>query len=84
LAQLLAMTKKAEEPWKKRPYFRERREKMEKKMVQSESTEKIDIFSHIIPAKYKEALLKKASKPSYYLENTDLRQTCSPGQGRAW
>ena len=34
------------------------------------STEKIDIFCHIIPAKYKEALLKKASRPSYYLDNT--------------
>jgi hypothetical protein len=47
---------------------------MEKEMVQSESRggliEKIDIFCHIIPAKYKEALLKKASRPSYYLENT--------------
>ncbi len=50
---------------------------MEKKLVQSESrtdkrhlTEKIDIFSHIVPAKYKEALLKKASRPSYYLDNT--------------
>ncbi|HVP76302.1 MAG TPA: amidohydrolase family protein [Thermodesulfobacteriota bacterium] len=33
-------------------------------------SEKIDIFCHIVPAKYKEALLKKASRPSYYLENT--------------
>ena len=32
--------------------------------------EKIDIFCHIIPAKYKEALLKKAERPSYYLDNT--------------
>ncbi|MBP1698463.1 MAG: amidohydrolase 2, partial [Deltaproteobacteria bacterium] len=46
-------------------------------MAQSESrvdkkslSEKIDIFSHIVPAKYKEALLKKASRPSYYLDNT--------------
>ena len=50
---------------------------MEKEKVPSESrvdkkglTEKIDIFSHIVPAKYKEALLKKASRPSYYLDNT--------------
>ncbi len=32
--------------------------------------EKIDTFCHIIPAKYKEALLKKAERPSYYLDNT--------------
>jgi len=31
--------------------------------------EKIDIFCHVIPAKYKEALLKKTSRPSYYLDN---------------
>jgi aminocarboxymuconate-semialdehyde decarboxylase len=50
---------------------------MEKKMVQSGSkvekkglNEKIDMFCHIVPAKYKEAILKKASRPSYYLENT--------------
>jgi aminocarboxymuconate-semialdehyde decarboxylase len=50
---------------------------MEKKIAQSESradkkslSEKIDIFSHIVPAKYKEALLKKASRASYYLDNT--------------
>jgi len=49
---------------------------MEKKISESESrvdekrlSEKIDIFSHIVPAKYKEALLKKASGPSYYLDN---------------
>jgi aminocarboxymuconate-semialdehyde decarboxylase len=49
----------------------------EKKMAQSESrkeekglSERIDIFSHIVPAKYKEALLKRATKPSYYLDNT--------------
>ncbi len=50
---------------------------MEKKMPESESsagktslTEKIDIFCHIVPSKYKEALLKRASRPSYYLDNT--------------
>ena len=50
---------------------------MEKKMTQYESgtgkkhlSKKIDIFSHIVPAKYREALLKRASKPSYYLDNT--------------
>jgi len=51
---------------------------MEKKIAQSEPGvekkglgEKIDIFSHIVPAKYKEAILKRASKPSYYLDNTN-------------
>ncbi len=34
------------------------------------SEEKIDIFCHIIPPKCKEALFKKAVKPSYYIENT--------------
>jgi aminocarboxymuconate-semialdehyde decarboxylase len=50
---------------------------MEKKTAQSDPRvdkqslgEKIDIFSHIVPAKYKETLLKKASRPSYYLDNT--------------
>jgi predicted TIM-barrel fold metal-dependent hydrolase len=31
--------------------------------------EKIDIFCHVMPQKYKEALLKKTFKPSYYLDN---------------
>ena len=35
------------------------------------SGEKIDMFCHIIPPKFKEALLKKASSKSYYLQNTD-------------
>lgn len=34
------------------------------------SGEKIDIFCHIIPPKYKEALFKKATGKSYYLANT--------------
>jgi hypothetical protein len=38
-----------------------------KKAVQKESGEKIDMFSHVLPQKYKEELFKKA-KPSYYLE----------------
>ncbi len=33
-------------------------------------SEKIDIFCHIMPPKYKEALLKKTSSPSYYLDTT--------------
>ncbi len=51
---------------------------MEKKISESESrvgekrlSEKIDIFSHIVPTKYREALLKRASRPSYYLDNTE-------------
>ena len=31
--------------------------------------EKIDIFCHVMPPKYKEVLLKKISRPSYYLDN---------------
>jgi len=34
--------------------------------------EKIDIFPHILPRKYNEALLKRA-KPSYHLEVNRLR-----------
>lgn len=32
--------------------------------------EKIDIFCHVLPLKYKEALLRKTSRPSYYLDVT--------------
>ena len=32
-------------------------------------SEKIDIFCHVMPPKYKEALLRKTSRPSYYLDN---------------
>ena len=33
--------------------------------------EKIDIFCHIMPPKYKEALFRKAGKDSYYIGNTN-------------
>ena len=37
------------------------------KAVQKESGEKIDMFCHVLPQKYKEELFKK-SRPCYYLE----------------
>jgi len=41
------------------------------KADQSYSGEKIDMFCHIIPPKFKEALFKKAKRSGYYLENTN-------------
>lgn len=41
------------------------------KSVQKNSREKIDIFCHIIPPRYKEALFKKANQASYYIGNTE-------------
>jgi predicted TIM-barrel fold metal-dependent hydrolase len=38
------------------------------RIVRNYSEEKIDIFCHILPKKYNEALLKKA-KPCYYMKN---------------
>lgn len=40
---------------------------------QNYSGEKIDMFCHIIPPKFKEALFKKAKHSGYYLENTNRR-----------
>jgi len=37
--------------------------------VKKYSGEKIDVFCHILPSKYKEELLRRG-KPSYYIENT--------------
>jgi len=42
----------------------------ETKAGKKDLSEKIDLFCHVMPQKYKEALLKKASRPSYYLDNT--------------
>jgi hypothetical protein len=41
------------------------------KAVQKSPEEKIDIFCHIIPPKYKEALFKRANQASYYIGNTE-------------
>lgn len=41
----------------------------ETKPSKKDFAEKIDIFCHVMPPKYKEALLKKTSTPSFYLEN---------------
>jgi hypothetical protein len=41
----------------------------ETKLDKKDFGEKIDIFCHVMPPKYKEALLKRTSKPSYYLDN---------------
>jgi len=41
----------------------------ETKLSKKDFGEKIDIFCHVMPPRYKEALLKKTSNPSYYLDN---------------
>jgi predicted TIM-barrel fold metal-dependent hydrolase len=44
----------------------------ESRTVKKDFAEKIDMFCHIIPPKYKEALLKKANRSCYYLEQINF------------
>lgn len=44
----------------------------ESKATATRSGEKIDMFCHILPKKFNEALLKK-SRPCYYLRKNSLR-----------
>src|SRR3972149_4964240 len=44
----------------------------ESRTVKKDFAEKIDMFCHIIPTKYKQALLKKANKSCYYLEQINI------------
>jgi predicted TIM-barrel fold metal-dependent hydrolase len=44
----------------------------EPRTIEKDFTEKIDMFCHILPPKYKEALFRKANKSSYYLEGVSF------------